>query len=215
MILTSLIQPIPVVAAERENTFYGYLEKDDNLKFYFKIPEKYRDYAATQCYEAGQLPLWALYVMIDLESGWNPKARHANKAYDPAKDIWYVWSVDRGIGQICSAYQAAFVHDFYKGDPKKFNVWNWQDNLQVSIYHLADLRKTFNGNWYKAFAAYNGGKIMVITKKIIPNVDLYATILLKRGGHPEYIPVKPVPVKKSKKILDKKTCMWYIIGEGR
>src|SRR5208282_5279693 len=165
-------------------SYFSYLEM--NEKWYWKIPERYRDFAAKNSYEAGQLPLWALYVMIEWESGWQPKAHHNN--IDPVTGE--IWSVDRGIGQICNAYQKGYVHDFYKGDPKKFDVWNWRDNLQTSIYHLANLRKTFDGNWYKAFEAYNGGIIMILKNTVKPEVKKYAIRLLKMANKTEYIPIE-------------------------
>jgi hypothetical protein len=180
-----------VKRTERPILLWIYINQ--NLDYFSKIPDKYRDFVINTAYDANKLPLWAICETFGWESGWNPKAFHKN--IDP--DTGKVWSIDRGIGQICSAYQDQFVKQFYKGDPKKFNVWNPYDNLQVSIYHLADLLKTFDGDWYKALAAYNGGMTMVHLNQIKPVVRKYSIRLLTKAGKFEYIPV--VLVKKAKK----------------
>ena len=171
---------------DRAYQLWIYLNSGDNWEYYQKIPDKYKTFVINTAFDCDKLPLWAIQETFGWESGWNPKAYNINR--DPVTKK--IISIDRGIGQINSKFEKEFVRKFYKGDPKKFDVWNAYDNIQVSIYHLNDLRKTFKGNWYKVLCAYNGGSNRVYHDTIKDKVKRYAKRILTKANKKGYIPKK-------------------------
>ena len=135
--------------------------------------------------EEGVNPLEVLAYMKIENCRLNPTAKNENVVYDwvKKKDGWkkvgIVLSTDRGVGQINSTYQSLFVRLFWKNETEKFNVYNSEHNIKISIRLFKSLKKDLKDSSL-AVMAYNAG-IGSVLKNRVPEVtrNKYLPLWLK------------------------------------
>lgn len=129
---------------------------------YFLLPEEFKQMAVDQAF-LFNMEIDDIYLWIDLESAFNPKAYNHN--YNKAGKII---STDRGLVMINSYYQEDFVEDFWDRE-EEFDVWNAEHNFYLGIrilnshmmyfdFYLNDHNKILA----YSFASYNAGRGRVI-----------------------------------------------------
>jgi hypothetical protein len=114
------------------------------------IPDQYRNWFVcwAKKYDVS-IPIAVSIAMH--ESGFVATARNYNLDKEG-----FVWSVDRGIFQINSYYEDSFAKAFYHNNKKAFDPFNPEDNIQVGLAILKDLRDYF-GNDVQVIRAFNIG----------------------------------------------------------
>lgn len=135
-------------------------------KYRERVPDKYEEsfFKWTNYYD---IPYYIAYNLIETESNWRHKVRsHFNSN----------GSYDIGLMQLNSSYVLYFVKRFFIGD--SFEVYSYDDNMQVGLAYLRYLIDYYNGNMRNAIMAYNCGQGNVNRGTIPDNTKKYVDMIL-------------------------------------
>lgn len=113
------------------------------------------------------VPILLLVALIEVESGWNPRA--VNKNRNGTKDL--------GIMQLNNKYLEYYTWKFWDGS--KLDPFDYNTNIEVGT---AVLRYLYNltGSWEDAIVAYNCGYTTYKKGKIPSTTRKYKETILAR-----------------------------------
>ena len=153
----------------RINSFETFWLQKNNIDYVYKVPEPYRDIFVYVCNKT-KTPYDIVFNLIQLESGWNPKAL-SRENYDGSRDY--------GLMQINSTNFKYAETIVFKALGVKYNPYEPYHSMLVGCTLLGELYKEFK-NWENALQAYNCGSTAIYLNRVPEQSKKYSSIILNK-----------------------------------